>query len=162
MTCAVEDKPAILRFQRSAANPKRFLIRQILTGSALVPAGGGQIRNYDDRSIGFDDVSCPHCSAPHGTLYCYTCRSLICRGGVTERDSGIAVTCRPSCRAVGFLTVYRTEYETRYDPRICIGHLDQVVQTRRVSAPGTGNFFDCCDQCDATGRSAALSRRRER
>jgi hypothetical protein len=148
MRCAVADKPVALRFQRSEANPKHFSIRQILTGSALTPANmcGATGNPYSDASINFDDVQCPHCAAPGGTLYCFSCRSLICRGGVTEQQNGVAVKC--ACGATGFLVIYRTVYETVYRDRICIGHIEQVATGRRTTEPGTGNFFDCCDKCD--------------
>jgi len=154
MKCAVQDKPAALRFRRSEVNPKQFLIWQTLWGAALSAshADESRARAFDDKGIVFDDVQCPHCATPGGTLYCFTCRSLICRGAVTEQENGIAVKC--PCGAMGFLTVYRTEVETVYRERICVGHIEPVMRTRRYSEPGTGNFFDCCDRCGAGKRTA--------
>jgi hypothetical protein len=160
MKCAVLERPATLRFHRSTANPKRFMVRQILSAEAAVAAGARAANEnaYRDQAILFEDVQCPHCSTAGGTLYCFTCRSLICRGNLVERDDGLAVSCSPGCGASGFLTTNRTEYETVFEPRICVGHLEAV--TRSYSAPGTGNFFNCCNVCDAAPSGTVTGRRR--
>jgi hypothetical protein len=160
MQCAVNGRPAVLGFQCSAANRKDFFIRRILTGTALVEADAVDSKghSYNDTSIVFDDVHCPHCSAPGGTLYCYACRSLICRGNVVERERDITVTCTPSCGSAGILAVYHTPRdETVYQDRICIGHLgypdlaapaDRLERALRSEHRHVGRFFDCCDKCD--------------
>jgi hypothetical protein len=162
MKCAREDKPAALRFQRSEANPKHFLIREILTRETFVAAAVGQSKGhtYRDGGIFFDDVQCPHCSTPGGTLYCYSCRSLICRGGVTESEHGLAVRCTQSCGASGSLRAYRTPSQTVYQDRICIGHIEAVLRSPRNGRFRGNDFFDCCDRCDLFARPALLDRRR--
>lgn len=160
MQCAVLDKPAVLRFQRSEANRKDFFIRQILTDTASSGANVSDAKghSYYDTSIVFDDVHCPHCSAPGGTLYCYACRSLICRGNVVERERDATVTCTPSCGSTGILAVYHTPRdETVYQDRICIGHIGypdlaataaRLERALRREHRHAGRFFDCCDKCD--------------
>jgi hypothetical protein len=154
LKCAVTDDCSVLRFRRGEAAGK-FLVGSIYSGTALerirsTPSIG---LRYADKEIVFEHVECPHCGAGGGTLYCFTCKSLICRGHVEEQERGIAVRCSPSCGATGFLVVYRTQTETAYRERICVGHIEAVTRTTRYAAPGTGNFFNCCDLCDGQGGS---------
>jgi hypothetical protein len=160
MKCAVDERQAALRFQRSEANPKHFLIREILTWQAIVMAAADQSKGhtYRDNGIFFEDATCPYCSTPGGTLYCYSCGSLICRGRITETENGVFARCTPSCGASGVLRLYRTPSRTVDEPRICIGHVSALAHAARNG--GTSRFFDCCGSCDLSGGHGSSNRGR--